>query len=810
MSLEKILASGRDGGCILFCGSGFSADCLTFSDTLAGTVSPLHQALNDALGYEYTDIQIAADDYMHEHGEHGLLSLLRENYSISKRTSAVDQILAYPWDRIYTTNYDDVISQSLTAKNIAHHVANNLETPQDVMKHAPNRKLVIHLHGCLRSWNIENFRQSCVLGRESYLRIASAANWSPVLREDYARAVAVVFVGFSNSDFYLAQELYSAAGSREKVYFINSEDAGNNREILAKQRNFGQSLSIGNERFADLIIRARNDPSEPELATRSFQLATPPAAAAERASVQEQENYIIYGQSSESLLFRDVLDDSESYRASRSHTERLVNFLKEDKTVALIVGGICSGKSLIFEETILRLCAEGRKVYVLRNKFYDLFDEIKRIATVDNTFVIAIDDCFSLRGELRDIAKLADEANASLLLASRSIAYDSEEDIRNHISEDTQFQVFDTEVLDDNEAHSVIRCTDRIGGWGTSVRSGREKYLAVTRSHSSRLSGFLLNRFRSEHIRARFLSELDVFRSAGATAVEALILAMYLRHIGETVQENVLSEMLGCDALDAVNSQLGSSAFISFNAERKTFVLLPSISARDVLAQLFLDREVTSAVIRALTNLAPARHEYSYRRIFRELMRYTQLKQVVNDYGEQDRFFDRLSEMEFCRRHVLFWLQWSMAMRDQKDYDKARQYLDEAYGMSANWKDFDTHHLDDQKAGLILDSVRAGEPSGVYLQRMREVHGIISRLISRREQTSHPYTTILSMKGFFEKALPMLSSEHRELMARYAETIGSQVQKQANMQHDGFIRTSMQQAKDCTDDIVEACRQALC
>ena len=129
---------------------------------------------------------------------------------------------------------------------------------------------------------------------------------------------------------------------------------------------------------------------------------------------------------------------------------------------------------------------------MLRNKFYDLFEEMKRIATADNTFVIAVDDCFSLRGELRNIAKLAGGANASLLLASRSIAYDSEEDIRNHISEDTEFRVFDTEVLDDTEAHSIIRCTDRIGGWGTSVRSSREKYLTVTRNHSSRLSGFLL------------------------------------------------------------------------------------------------------------------------------------------------------------------------------------------------------------------------------------------------------------------------------------------------------------------------------
>lgn len=93
MSLEEVLSAGRDGGYLLFCGSGFSADCLTFSNAYAGTMSPLHSALNDALEYEYSDVQVAADDFLNQHGEHGLLALLREKYSVSKRTTAVDSIL---------------------------------------------------------------------------------------------------------------------------------------------------------------------------------------------------------------------------------------------------------------------------------------------------------------------------------------------------------------------------------------------------------------------------------------------------------------------------------------------------------------------------------------------------------------------------------------------------------------------------------------------------------------------------------------------------------------------------------------------
>jgi hypothetical protein len=150
MSLDKFLALGAGGGNLLFCGAGFSADCLNFNAEQIGSASPLHKMLNTAVGYEYSDMQLAADDYLEKHGENGLLKALSEKYAISKRTESVDEVLKYPWDRIYTTNYDDVIAQSLTALGTPHYVANNTERPSDVSKHSDRKKWVVHLHGALR------------------------------------------------------------------------------------------------------------------------------------------------------------------------------------------------------------------------------------------------------------------------------------------------------------------------------------------------------------------------------------------------------------------------------------------------------------------------------------------------------------------------------------------------------------------------------------------------------------------------------------------------------------------------------------
>lgn len=69
--------------------------------------------------------------------------------------------------KIYTTNYDAVIEQSLTQLGQRYYSANNTEKPFDVSKHHPSARLVVHLHGALNKWEMKNFLESCVLGREA-------------------------------------------------------------------------------------------------------------------------------------------------------------------------------------------------------------------------------------------------------------------------------------------------------------------------------------------------------------------------------------------------------------------------------------------------------------------------------------------------------------------------------------------------------------------------------------------------------------------------------------------------------------------
>lgn len=802
LSLEKFLTLGVNGGNLLFCGAGFSADCLNFGASEVGTASPLHDMLNTAVGHQFSDMQLAADEFIEKFGENGLLKLLNDKYSVSKRTKPIDEILRYPWERIYTTNYDDVIEQSMTALNKGHYAANNTERPFDVSKQSSNKTWIVHLHGALRKWDIRNFADSCVLGRESYLKASANSNWAATLRQDYARANAVFFVGFSNSDFYLAEHLFSAEASRDKVFFINSENSGSDRELHAKQKKFGSVLAIGKENFASEVTEALSVGGEPKLILHSFIRREIPVASVERASVTEQEGLMISGRTNIALQFRDILDKSHSYRAERTRAREVADFLKKPNSCAIILGGICSGKSLILEECIILLQTEGEVVFSLRSKFSDLLAEAKKIIDSHPTAIIAIDDCYSLKSDLREIVKAADGAGTRLLLASRTLAHDSEGDLRAELSADSNYKTFDTEVLDENEGSVIISCTDRIAGWGANVSGPAQKRRILERDHSSRLSGFLLSVFRSSHIKNRFLSELDLLRASGKTVEEALILALYLKNLGENVQENVLSELVGQDTVQLFAKTHRNSPFIRYRPELRCFEVLPSVNAREALKQFFDPSTVVNTIVEAVRNMEHVRFDPAFNRVFTEFMRYTQLKQVVTDFDQQDRFFDRLSEIWFCNRHVLFKLQWSMAMRDHSEWSRAWQYLNEAYGQAKELANFDTSHLDDQKAGLLLESISASATSADFLRTLKETCDLLGRGMRTGSVTSHNYKTVTYIQDFLGKAGDKLLGPHKTLMTQSLIGLRTIVVGKHENQPEGFVREAMERAMETLDSSV--------
>lgn len=176
----------------------------------------------------YRNLQNAADALHDQIADHGMIKLLKERFTVANVTSDITDLLRYPWQSIYTTNYGNALELAAQAAIKPVEPLNNTDDPNTSTPRLP----IIHLHGYVQKWDVRNFRESCVLGAESYSKLTDVKKWLDRLRRDIDQAQIVIFVGFNAGDFHLNQAINDLTGLREKA-FSSSIDQQLKRTLMS-------------------------------------------------------------------------------------------------------------------------------------------------------------------------------------------------------------------------------------------------------------------------------------------------------------------------------------------------------------------------------------------------------------------------------------------------------------------------------------------------------------------------------------------------------------------------------------------------
>lgn len=510
MNLAHLLAQTADGGATLFCGAGFSAAGLSWQgQDCLGTGGALLELLNSEMSLNgpsrYKQLANAADKYQSINGEHGILNLLKEKYSVSHVTDEMSEILSYKWDRVYTTNYDNAIKRCCESLNKKYEIFNNDEPIRSTSKGTLD---VVHLHGCAEKWNINNFAKSCILGADSYFDAEKAlGEWLHLLQTDYDRSELFVFVGFSLNDFHLSKAFFNAKFSREKVFFINRPSSESDVDTLFSQEKFGIPLSIGTSGLRDLIRAAKSSEREVDPIVPSYIRYVRPIPAEGVPNIESIRDLLIFGEINESQIIRDLDTGKSDYHILRSSTDEVIRSLTEESNVTFISGEICDGKSILILDIAARLSV-SRKVFILKNAFTTVVQETKSLINFYNNPLIIIENCFELTiSHINEIVSLFKESSALLILTARSVSSKIEVKDDSPLDEIENVKSFRLPRLDDKEIDNLVNMTDQVAGWIKFPGSDSDKANFIKRKCGSSLPSFLMELLKSEYVKKKYLEE---------------------------------------------------------------------------------------------------------------------------------------------------------------------------------------------------------------------------------------------------------------------------------------------------------------
>lgn len=761
-NLESRLNSARAGGALLFCGAGFTADCLNFNDPdEIGVGAHLLAILNNELARisgassKFKQLQNAAAEYKKRKGEHQLLDLLRERFRINKVSEDMVDIALYPWGRVYTTNYDNGIElafQGAAKKCVS---VNNL----DSIGSGSASNSIIHLHGYIEKWDIRNFTDSCVLDAGSYMRLSGVSDWLDTLRSDIHRSPLVVFVGFSAADFHLARVIYDVAATKDKIYFVNQPAAEPDPDVKATQELFGESIYIGRPGFAKIVRACLKEapPAEPRLASFARYVAAAPAK--DVIKVSDIEDLFLFGRINRENIARDLLDKKSSYHVRRSFVDVITEKLRHGTAIALLTGDICDGKSITLD-CVANELSGSRPVYWLRHAYEDMLDEVSRILHVHTHSALVVENCFDLRDDrLAGLARLFTGTNGVLLLSSRSISTEAEGERLEELREFKDFHVFEALPLSDSEISALVNLTDQIAGWrNIPASTTAEQQRFVSQSCRRSLPSFLLRLLKSKYVRDRYREEFNKSSSLSRSEQQAVILALYLTHMGEVAPTYLLSNALEIDVgglADRLDRQVDGLRLVHRRGD--SLITVPSIGATNILEHMVSDAAIVDSVVNLLGYMALVGRRTDFEKhIFGQLMRHSILRSVVGDAAEIDRFFDNVSRIAYFRKQVLFWLQWHIAEAEQSRWLNAEKYLDNSYKEAKAYEGrgnaYDRKQLDDRRAKFLM--MRAlkqdREPSELF-RDVREAMSIVRTLLGRKYLTHHPYETLVLIHRVLER-----------------------------------------------------------
>lgn len=710
MELQQAIRYAMDGNAVLFLGAGFSHGGLNVSGSSMKVGKDLSYAICDDLEIPRSDnLTISASRYIEDEtckkGLEKFMDFLHGELTCVETTSEQDIICALPWERIYTTNYDNIVElsskkqgivrESITITNARYSSARNME------------QAIVHINGYIKKLNKNTFYDEFKITDDNYNKDGLLQSpWRNLFEMDLKKARAIVFIGYS---LKYDQELVRCIANqdiKEKCLFIDRQELGSDDEFKIKR--YGTLCKIGVKGFADKIVEIEKT-------------YTPHLKQIELLGFEKRETQSYY--SDEHYSSRDVIDllvkgklDIRyiNQRGYCIHHKKIIKDVCEqlkEKKVVILQSKLGNGKS-VFLECLANELSKDYNVYFLNN-MDNYVDDLHLIqSNADQCNIIMIDDYGYYIQFIKDLGKDFPE-DLKLVMTCRTaininLYYDL---IEKYGYSENEMYLCDIDNMTEQDVTELVEVFDINRLWGKfDTLNSSQKKKKIRKDYGANLSKIFYLLLDSEVIEKQIQKVVKVLNEKVALRSFVIVQAInslcrlklayadICRFVG--ISDNLLQSY-------AINQDVREI----LDSENHRFVLSSAIYVQYLVRQSDMKKEMIEMLGKLYEECSKNDawvKKYAQQRKF--LVSRSNIKLVFsskNKLTEQEEkevfnYYDSIKNLPTATDNPFFWLQFGITALNLEQYPLTKIYFDNAYANAEKMDDFDVYQIDTHYARLLL------------------------------------------------------------------------------------------------------------
>lgn len=692
--LKRRISTGK---AIAFTGAGFSFGTKNIQGSMPPMAGELAKKLCSISNLEESEDLMFVADVAIEYGDRdSILDLLKDNYTLTDVSNSHENICQLPWRKFFTTNYDNSIE--LASLNIGKRIE-SVDLSYKPTTYLKKDNVCLHINGKIEGSIPEDLDSKIKLSDSSYLSPDSFINsdWYYHFKKELETASAIVFIGYSMYDMDVKKFLFENPSLQEKTYFI-VRDGANFKEFFTL-RKYGHVLPIGIDGFSNLAKDVQ------VLKEEEGVMFTDSLIRHEISEVQSEfrdidsERLFLFGDYDIAKLHESLREiESFPFFIKRNIVTTCLDNIKKNNNL-LIIGDLGNGKSIILEMLAYELTKNGYHTYILQANGGDYISDLSLIAKNESNAIIIVDN-FSNFPDLIEHAYEIKAENLVYVFADRNTN-------NLNVNKSLDFIEHYIDLLSNDEIDDAVKIIDNLATWNTfSALSFERKKKLVVEKYGSQISLLLLGLINSPNIREKIKQQTNlIYSNEDYKKTVFSICICEIANVEPT--SSLISEISGSNII--YNTSLrGLEPFKQlFRVNGSTIKSKSSILSLSLLNNTFTDIYVRDNLLDIVARIDSIKdQEIELKKIFKSLLRFHVVERILpQNQSVLDRYYEQLKfRCAWLIDSPHYWVQYAMCRLSFSDYNRAQNYLTNAYQKAEAKKgSYHTDNIDTQQARLYLN-----------------------------------------------------------------------------------------------------------